>query len=76
MSAPKSSKSCLEIVDNILREDKLPIVQLAASQFYVFTSPSIPTSLAKSEGLLSARKIQADEPLWSIITLKNVDRDQ
>lgn len=76
MSAPKSSKSCLEIVDNILREDKLPIVQPAASQFYVFTSPSIPTSLAKSEGLLSARKIQADEPLWSIITLKNVDRDQ
>lgn len=31
--------SCHEIVDNILHEDKLPIVQPTARHFYVFTSP-------------------------------------
>lgn len=57
-----------ENADNFLHEDKLAIVHPAESQFYVFTSPSIPAALSKSEGLLSARKTQADGALWSIIT--------
>lgn len=39
-----------------LNEYKVAIVQPAASQFYVFTSPGIPASLSKAKGLLSARK--------------------
>lgn len=44
--------SCLETADNILHDDKLPIVQPVASQFYVFTSPSIPASLSETEGFV------------------------
>lgn len=48
LKAPQvTTWGCLEIVDNILHEDKLPIVQPVATQFYVFTSSSIPAFLSK-----------------------------
>lgn len=59
MSVPQECDST-ENADNILHEDKLVIVQPAASQFYVFACPNIPARLPKSEWLLSARKTQAD----------------
>lgn len=49
-----------ENADNILHEDKLVIVQPAASQFWIFACPNIPARLAKSGCLVSARKTQAD----------------
>lgn len=57
--------SYLGIVDNTSHEDKLPIVQPAESQFYVFTSLNIPALLSKSEAFC-----QADEALRSIIKLR------